>query len=236
MNMTCPMCLAGKTSTHPGHTWDEGCRVPRMKETTQPGEEPSRELDRVPRVAESKDHVGKIPPRAPEPDSADAEPAPAAEPAAERLTGGSSSSTAPRPIPRKAADEQTRERVYARRDKRSSDRVPGPTETGEGTENQEWTLFDVGHALKLLHSRDPAVVRRTLRNLHVRFWHAPAKRLSELLQHAGAPADAIKEVNGIVDSCRVCRMWTRPGPRSMTITRLATGMNQMVQWLSLIHI
>ena len=104
MNMTCPACLQGKTRHEEGHTFDDGCRVPGMRDITRIGEEPARDIDRVPRVAESKDHVGKIPPRAPEPDSADAEPAPP--------TGSSSSSsTAPRPAPRKAADEQTRERV-----------------------------------------------------------------------------------------------------------------------------
>ena len=82
MNMTCPMCLAGKSRDQPGHTFTDGCRVPGMRDITRIGEEPAREVDRVPRVAESRDQVGKIPPRAPEPDSADAEPAPAAEPAA----------------------------------------------------------------------------------------------------------------------------------------------------------
>ena len=123
-----------------------------MRDITRLGEEPARDRDRVPRVAESRDQVGKIPPRAPEPDSADAEPAPPAEPAAGPTTSSSSSSSssaAPRPVPRKAADEQTRERVYANRDKHRSAPVRGPTETGEETLTQEWTAFDLGHALKL---------------------------------------------------------------------------------------
>eukprot|EP00973_Karenia_brevis_P086590 12006785-Karenia_brevis.AAC.1 len=70
----------------------------------------------------------------------------------------------------------------------------------------------------MLNSPDDEVVRRTLRRLHVRFWHAPTQRLSELLRHAGAPSAAMDKVKGIVDTCRVCRMWTRPGPRSMTTT------------------
>ena len=37
-------------------------------------------------------------------------------------------------------------------------------------------------------------------------------------------------VKEIVNPCRVCRMWTRPRPKSMTITRLATGFNEAVQW------
>eukprot|EP00973_Karenia_brevis_P024040 3316531-Karenia_brevis.AAC.1 len=84
--------------------------------------------------------------------------------------------------------------------------------------------------MKLLNSPDEEVVRHTMRRLHVRFWRSPTQRLSELLRHAGPPSAAIDKVKGIVDTCRVCRMWTRPGPRSMTTTRLATGFNEIVQW------
>ena len=54
--------------------------------------------------------------------------------------------------------------------------------------------------------------------------------MQELLTHAGAPQSAIKTVPEIVETCRICRMWTRPTARSMTRTRLATEFNQMVQW------
>ena len=228
MDMKCPACLEGKSRHIPGHTIIPGeCRVPEMRDLSRTGEEPTREIDRVPRVVESKDKVGKIDPRAPTADDPDAEPA--AEPT---TTSSSSSASNPvaqalrRPAPRKTADEQTRERVLQKRDRHKTERIPGPTETGEETLTQEWTAFDLGHALKLLHSRDPAVIRRTLRRLHVRFWHAPSIRLSELLRHAGAPDEAIKAIGSIVDSCRVCRMWTRPGPRSMTVMRLANGLNE----------
>jgi hypothetical protein len=43
-----------------------------MRDFIRLGEEPVRDVSRVPRAAESKDKVGKIPHRAPEPDSADA--------------------------------------------------------------------------------------------------------------------------------------------------------------------
>ena len=80
MNMLCPACLLGKSRHEEGHTFKAGeCRVAEMRDLSRTGEEPARDIDRVPRVAASKDTVGKIPPRAPEPDSADAEPALAAE-------------------------------------------------------------------------------------------------------------------------------------------------------------
>ena len=33
-----------------------------------------------------------------------------------------------------------------------------PAETGVTTEPEEWTAFDIGHALQLLHSADEGVV------------------------------------------------------------------------------
>ncbi|CAK0801133.1 unnamed protein product, partial [Prorocentrum cordatum] len=59
---------------------------------------------------------------------------------------------------------------------------------------------------------------------------ARAARLRELLTKAGAPASTLALVKEICDTCRVCRLWARPGPKSMTISRLATGFNEMVQW------
>ena len=71
----------------------------------------------------------------------------------------------------------------------------------------EWTSYDLRRALKLLHSSGEGVVRRTLRRLHIRFWHAPSAKLIEIFCIAGAPQEALKLVEEIVDTCRICRMW-----------------------------
>ena len=78
-------------------------------------------------------------------------------------------------------------------------------------------------------------MRRTLRRLHVRFWHCPAARLIDILKHAGAPHEAIKMVPSIIDTCKICRLWMRPSPKSITTTRLATDFNQVVQFDILFH-
>ena len=65
-------------------------------------------------------------------------------------------------------------------------------ETQSDDKAGDWQSFDLGKALRLLHSGDDSVIRRTLRRLHVRFWHAASKRMIELLTRAGAPAAAIK--------------------------------------------
>ena len=94
----------------------------------------------------------------------------------------------------------------------------------------EWNRFDLGRALRLLHHPDVGVVRRTLRMLHIRMWHAPSKRMIELLKSAGAPSLSLQLVPQIVDTCRACRTWTRPGPRSIATSHLAKSFNEMVQW------
>jgi hypothetical protein len=88
----------------------------------------------------------------------------------------------------------------------------------------------LGRSLSLLHSVNEAVVRRTLRRLHVRLWHHGVEKMSNLLKHAGAPASAIKLLPEIIDTCRICRMWKRPTPKSATSTRLAETFNVAVQW------
>ena len=79
------------------------------------------------------------------------------------------------------------------------------------------------------------VVRHCLRKVHLRWWHAPAKRMKELLQHAGAPSSVMGLIEDTVDTCRICRNWTRPGPKSITSSRLSTRFNETVQVDLLFH-
>ena len=111
--------------------------------------------------------------------------------------------------------------------------VDAETQAGDG--GAEWAALDLGRAVRLLASTNPTAVRNTLRRLHVRFWHAPTARLVALLRHAGAPAAALKQVKAIVDTCRICRQWSRPTPRSITTTKLATAFNEVVQWDIVLH-
>ena len=86
-------------------------------------------------------------------------------------------------------------------------RGPRPRGVEAGTQadagSAEWTSYDLRRALKLLHSTNELVVRRTLRRLHIRFWHAASAKLIEILRVAGAPQEALKLVKEIVDTCRI---------------------------------
>ena len=55
------------------------------------------------------------------------------------------------------------------------------------SEGADWTDWSLSRALRLLRSPNPMVVKRTLRKLHIRLWHAPAARMKDMLSAAGAP-------------------------------------------------
>ena len=78
------------------------------------------------------------------------------------------------------------------------------TEVQAGT-GQAWSYFDLGRALQLLRSRTEVVARRTLCTLHPRWFHASAEKMSKLLSAAGVPAEVVRLVPDIVDTCRLCR-------------------------------
>ena len=53
--------------------------------------------------------------------------------------------------------------------------------------------------------------------------------METLLQAAGIPHDVIVLAKQIVDTCQVCRAWTRPTPRAVATSALPTKFNQTVQ-------
>ena len=56
------------------------------------------------------------------------------------------------------------------------------------------------------------------------------------MRHAGAPRRLEPIIKEVVETCRSCRMWARPRPRSVTASsRLARSFNEIVQWDILFH-
>ena len=99
----------------------------------------------------------------------------------------------------------------------------------EEDDAERWTAFDLGRALIDLRSLREGVVRRALRKLHVRWFHASAQKMKTLLTAAGVPQDIMVLVQQIVDTCDICRNWSRPGPRAVTSSTVTTRFNQEVQ-------
>ena len=53
--------------------------------------------------------------------------------------------------------------------------------------------------------------------------------MRRLLNAAFVPENTLHLLQSIVDTCRVCRQWTRPGPRNINSVSLHTKFNDAVQ-------
>ena len=93
-----------------------------------------------------------------------------------------------------------------------------------------WSGFDLGRSLAALRTGSLQVRVRTLQRLHTRWWHASEKRMADLLRAAGVPDGTIALLPKIVKSCRICRLWERPGRRPATSSRLTEHFNDVVQF------
>ena len=69
-----------------------------------------------------------------------------------------------------------------------------------------------------------------MQRLHVRWWHASTEALTRTLRAAGAPAQALGEIAGVVQACMICRDWKTPGPKNITTFRLVLEFNEEVQF------
>ena len=66
----------------------------------------------------------------------------------------------------------------------------------------DWTRFDVSRSLRALAAGSPAVQRKELRKLHLRWWHASKESMRRVLSAAGLSTQVLNEIANIVDTCR----------------------------------
>eukprot|EP00434_Breviolum_minutum_P026800 symbB.v1.2.023686.t2/scaffold2188.1/size86315/1 len=104
-----------------------------------------------------------------------------------------------------------------------------PDDRPDVAEAPSWSRYDLGFALQQLKSIREGVVRRMLRKLHIRWFHASSKRMMTLLEAAGVSKEVILLIPSIVDTCSVCRNWQRTGPKTVTSMRVPESFNQEVQ-------
>ena len=97
------------------------------------------------------------------------------------------------------------------------------------SDDRTWGPFDLGRALQELRSLREGVVRCALRKLHIRWHHAPAQQMKTLLTAAGLSSDVLSLVPQIVDTCQICRAWSKPGPRAMMSSEVPVRFNEQVQ-------
>ena len=64
---------------------------------------------------------------------------------------------------------------------------PHPVDRATGEAEADWTRFDVNRSLRTLRTGDEGAIRRELRKLHLRWWHAQWAPMERILQAAGVP-------------------------------------------------
>ena len=144
------------------------------------------------------------------------------EQAAQSVRGDSSNAAASAGPRRRFQDAE----VQAEAAVRAVERADAAPEERDGA---GWSRFDLGAALQQLRSVRPGIARRALRKLHIRWYHCGAKRMKMLLEAAGVEPSVLALTDDVVATCGTCRLWTRPGVRSVTSTRLSTQFNESVQ-------
>ena len=231
---TCPVCKTNKHRSDSEHTLEPNCRWAVASTRTETGRARRGHHPRVPAVRASSEPTARM--RVPD------------EPAASEPSSSAVAADAVEP------ERLTPEQAEARRRAKSSSEVqvgsdpdlidaanadaaaapiplPGSDERAlvPAADQPTWSKYDIGTALQLLRSVRAGVVRRTLRKLHIRWFHAPAKRISTLLTAAGVPVEVVRLVDDIVATCDICRAWAKPGSKSIASSRLPERFNQEVE-------
>ena len=86
----------------------------------------------------------------------------------------------------------------------------------------DWTRFNIQQSLRNLRSWVPSVIQKELRRLHLRWWHASESKMRGILQRAGIDAVRLDMIKSVVDTCRECRAWQRPGNEVVQSVSLPT--------------
>ena len=87
------------------------------------------------------------------------------------------------------------------------DSVAEPLDEDGPAVQPDWSSFDLGRSLRQLRSGNASLVARALRQLHLRWWHCPSARMTQLLKTAGVPKSTLDQIPAECDTCRVCRQW-----------------------------
>ena len=206
VDWSCDGCKKHRHRSHASHTLDENCRWSIARAVSEgASRERSGRHPRDPRVPASSDPTAavrlgpELPAEEPQPapgarsSSSDAAPA-----AAEPLEPAESAEIAPEVLsPAQAAARR------AAKSRASVEVQAGADDLVQADDAQEpppadWNRFSLGNTLNLLRSMRPGVVRRTLRKLHIRWYHCSAKRMSTLLGLVGINPDVLKMIPDIV--------------------------------------
>jgi Reverse transcriptase (RNA-dependent DNA polymerase)/Integrase core domain len=93
----------------------------------------------------------------------------------------------------------------------------------------EWSSWDLGRCMRGLRHENMMIRSQVLRKLHIKWWHASTEKMRRLLETAGVESATLKLISAVVDTCKICRQWKRPGHKAVATTRMTSNFNQLVQ-------
>ena len=103
-------------------------------------------------------------------------------------------------------------------------------DAGDNPENpHDWTNFDIGKVVRLFRTSREGAIRLSLRKLHTRWWHASEHTMRRFLERVGVNERVLEMIPEIVQTCKVCRAWQRPGPSNACNSELADKFNEQVE-------
>ena len=234
LEFNCPACKRGFPRSHESHTFNEDCRHALTSSRTGVRKRPFS------RVPAEKEPTGSLKPsvlgRAAERAADDL---PDIEPLSTSERPSSSADAICRPL-----EETPPNALVPREDSSISEAAGAEDQIARGPGGgriahrdsdaqtpvpSDWSSFDVSSSLRGIRFADEDGQRRILRKLHIRWWHISAQRLKAILHRAGIPKKTLDMIDGIVDTCRICRTWTRPIADTVASSRIITGFNIEVE-------
>ena len=101
---------------------------------------------------------------------------------------------------------------------------------GDNPENpHDWTNFDIGRVVRLFRTNREGAIRLSLRKLHVRWWHASEHVMKRFLDRVGVAERVLELIPEIVQTCKVCREWAKPGPDNVCSVEIPDKFNDQVE-------
>ena len=95
--------------------------------------------------------------------------------------------------------------------------------------SHDWSNFDINKVVRLFRTTRVGAIRLSLRKLHTRWWHASEHTMKRFLERVGVSQKVLDLIPEIVQTCRVCREWAKPGPSNACSVELPDTFNQQVE-------
>ena len=83
--------------------------------------------------------------------------------------------------------------------------------------------------MRIFRTNRESAIRLSLRKLHTRWWHASEHTMRRFLERVGVAQKVLDLIPEVVQTCRVCREWAKPGPSNACSVELPDKFNHQVE-------